>query len=72
MKCRAVYTYKPVVTRYRGAAHQHGVFVMERMMDRIAEALGLDPLEVRRRNFIRAEEFPWDTGLIYQDWAPTC
>ncbi|HEY3367986.1 MAG TPA: aerobic carbon-monoxide dehydrogenase large subunit [Symbiobacteriaceae bacterium] len=67
---RAVYTNKPTVTPYRGAGRPHGVFVMERMMDRIAEALALDPLEVRRRNFIQPDEFPWDTGLIYQDWAP--
>jgi len=68
---RAVYTNKPTVTPYRGAGRPHGVFVMERMMDRIAAALGLDPLEVRRKNFIQPDEFPWDTGLIYQDWAPT-
>jgi len=67
---KAVYTNKPAVTPYRGAGRPHGVFVMERMMDRIAEALHLDPLEVRRRNFIQPDEFPWDTGLIYQDWAP--
>lgn len=68
---RAVYTNRPTVTPYRGAGRPHGVFVMERMMDRIAAALGLDRLEVRRRNFIQPDEFPWDTGLIYQDWAPT-
>lgn len=67
---RAVYTNKPIVTPYRGAGRPHGVFVMERMMDRIAAELGLDPLEVRRRNFIQPDQFPWDTGLIYQDWAP--
>ncbi len=67
---KAVYTNKPTVTPYRGAGRPHGVFVMERMMDRIAEKLGLDPLEVRKRNFIQPDEFPWDTGLIYQDWAP--
>lgn len=67
---RSVYTNKPIVTPYRGAGRPHGVFVMERLMDRIAERTGLDPLAVRRRNFIQPEEFPWDTGLIYQDWAP--
>jgi len=65
-----VYTNKPTVTPYRGAGRPHGVFVMERMMDRIAEALELDPIDVRKRNFIQPDEFPWDTGLIYQDWAP--
>jgi carbon-monoxide dehydrogenase large subunit len=67
---RAVYTNKPTVTPYRGAGRPHGVFVMERMMDRIAEATGLAPLEVRRRNFIQPDQFPWATGLTYQDWAP--
>ena len=68
---RAVYTNKPIVTPYRGAGRPHGVFVMERMLDRAAEKLGLTPLEIRRRNFIQPHEFPWDTGLTYQDWAPT-
>lgn len=67
---KAVYTNKPIVTPYRGAGRPHGVFVMERMMDRIAEATGLDRWEVRRRNFIQPDQFPWSTGLIYQDWAP--
>lgn len=67
---KAVYTNKPIVTPYRGAGRPHGVFVMERMMDRIAEATGLDRMEVRRRNFIQPDQFPWETGLIYQDWAP--
>ena len=67
---RAVYTNKPIVTPYRGAGRPHGVFAMERMMDRIAEATGLSRWEVRRRNLIQPDQFPWDTGLIYQDWAP--
>lgn len=68
---QVVYTNKPMVTPYRGAGRPHGVFVMERIMDRIAEAVNIDPMEVRRRNFIQPDEFPWETGLIYQDWAPT-
>jgi aerobic carbon-monoxide dehydrogenase large subunit len=67
---RSVFTHKPTVAPYRGAGRPHGVFAMERIMDRIAEVTGLDPLEVRKRNFIQPHEFPWDTGLIYQDWAP--
>src|SRR5205807_3351220 len=49
----------------------HAVFVMERIMDRIARELHLDRLEVRSRNFIRPDEFPWDVGLVYQDGGPT-
>jgi hypothetical protein len=33
--------------------------------------LQLEPNEVRRRNFVRPEDFPWDVGLTFQDGAPT-
>ena len=65
------YTDTAVVTPYRGAGRPHGVFVMERMIDLIARELGLEPAEVRRRNFIQPHEFPWDVGLTFQDGAPT-
>ncbi len=67
---KAVFTNKTIVSPYRGAGRPHGVFVMERLMDRVARELGLDRAEVRRRNFIQPREFPYDTGLIYQDNAP--
>jgi carbon-monoxide dehydrogenase large subunit len=44
---------------------------MERLIDRIARELGLEPNEVRRRNFVQPDEFPWDVGLPFQDGAPT-
>jgi len=44
---------------------------MERMIGRIARELGLEPSEVRRRNFIQPDEFPWDVGLTFQDGGPT-
>jgi len=65
------YTNKVMVTPYRGAGRPHGVFVMERMIGRIARELGLEPSEVRRRNFIQPDEFPWDVGLTFQDGGPT-
>jgi carbon-monoxide dehydrogenase large subunit len=67
---QAVFTNKTIVSPYRGAGRPHGVFVMERLMDRVARELRLDRAEVRRRNFIQADEFPYDVGLIYQDNAP--
>jgi len=67
---RAVFTTKPIVTPYRGAGRQHGVFVIERLLDFAARELGLDGLELRRRNFLRPEEFPVDNEIIYQDFAP--
>src|SRR2546429_88215 len=66
-----LYTNKVPVSPYRGAGRPHAVFVMERIMDRIARELHLDRLEVRSRNFIQPDEFPWDVGLVYQDGGPT-
>jgi aerobic carbon-monoxide dehydrogenase large subunit len=67
---RAVFTNKTIVTPYRGAGRQHGVFVIERLMDLAARELGIDKLEIRRRNFLRPDEFPHDHVIIYQDFAP--
>lgn len=66
-----LYTNKVPVSPYRGAGRPHAVFVMERVMDGIARELKLDRLEVRARNFIAPDEFPWDVGLVYQDGGPT-
>jgi aerobic carbon-monoxide dehydrogenase large subunit len=68
---RVVYTNTPCVSPYRGAGRPHACFVMERLIDRIARELDLEPNEVRRRNFIEPEQFPWDVGLPFQDGAPT-
>jgi carbon-monoxide dehydrogenase large subunit len=66
----AVFTNKPIVSPYRGAGRQHGVFVMERLLDIAARELGIDRAEIRRRNFIPADAFPHDNEIIYQDFAP--
>jgi len=66
----AVFTHKPIVTPYRGAGRQHGVFVMERLLDIAARELGLDATEIRRRNFIPPEDFPHHHGIMYQDFTP--
>ena len=68
---KVIYTNKVPVSPYRGAGRPHAVFVMERIMDRISSELQLDRTEVRSRNFIHPDEFPWDVGLIYQDGGPT-
>jgi carbon-monoxide dehydrogenase large subunit len=67
---KAVFTNKTIVTPFRGAGRQHGVFVMERLMDLAATELGLSPVEIRRRNFIPADAFPKDNKIIYQDFTP--
>ena len=66
----AVFTNKPMVTPYRGAGRQHGVFVIERLLDIAARELGIDRAEIRRRNFIPPDAFPYNNEIIYQDFAP--
>ena len=66
----AVFTNKPIVTPYRGAGRQHGVFVMERLLDIAARELAIDRNEIRRRNFIPPDAFPYNNEIIYQDFAP--
>jgi carbon-monoxide dehydrogenase large subunit len=66
-----LYTNKVMTTPYRGAGRPHGAFVMERVIGLIARELDLEPAEVRRRNLIQPDEFPWDVGLTFQDGGPT-
>ncbi|HSR47863.1 MAG TPA: xanthine dehydrogenase family protein molybdopterin-binding subunit [Anaerolineales bacterium] len=67
---KAVFTNKMIVTPYRGAGRQHGVFVIERLLDVAARELGIDPVEIRRRNFIAPTSFPYENKIIYQDFTP--
>lgn len=67
---QAVFTNKPIVTPYRGAGRQHGVFVIERLLDIAARQLGLDRTEIRRRNYLRPDEFPHVHAITYQDFTP--
>ena len=62
-----VATNKPVTGAYRGAGGPEAAFCMERAVDLIAQELGMDPAEVRRRNFIPPDAFPYDTptGITY-------
>jgi aerobic carbon-monoxide dehydrogenase large subunit len=66
----AVFTNKTIVTPYRGAGRQHGVFVIERLLDLAAKELNIDRAEIRRRNFIPPDAFPYNNEIIYQDFAP--
>ncbi|WP_158848395.1 xanthine dehydrogenase family protein molybdopterin-binding subunit [Saccharothrix deserti] len=65
--CTNVFTNKTPTDAYRGAGRPEATFGIERMMDELAAELGVDPLDLRRRNWIRHEEFPFDTvaGLTY-------
>ncbi len=66
----ALFTNKPTVTPYRGAGRQHGVFVIERLLDLAARELEIDKAEIRRRNLLDPESFPHNHQIIFQDFAP--
>ncbi|MFS8512288.1 MAG: xanthine dehydrogenase family protein molybdopterin-binding subunit [Planifilum fulgidum] len=51
---------------YRGAGRPEATYQIERMVDLFADEIGMDPVEVRRKNLIRAEEFPYDNALGLQ------
>jgi aerobic carbon-monoxide dehydrogenase large subunit len=53
-----------MVDAYRGAGRPEATYVVERAVDLVARELDLDPLEVRRRNFIPADAFPYDPGIL--------
>ena len=62
-----VHTHTMSVAAYRGAGRPEACYYIERIMDRVADELGLDPADVRRKNFIPPSAFPYDTptGLTY-------
>jgi CO/xanthine dehydrogenase Mo-binding subunit len=63
-------TNKTQNVAYRGAGRPEAVFVMERLLDIGARRLGLDPVEIRRRNLVRPGEMPYRPGLTYKDGVP--
>ncbi len=65
---KALYTPTVQVTPYRGCGRPQACFAIERAMDQLAEELGLDRFEIRRRNLIREDEFPYPReGLLFAD-----
>jgi CO/xanthine dehydrogenase Mo-binding subunit len=67
---QSLYTNTVTVTPYRGAGRVHGCFVMERVMDAVADHCGLDRAAVRLTNMIQPSEMPYDQGLVFQDGRP--
>ncbi|HYK82297.1 MAG TPA: xanthine dehydrogenase family protein molybdopterin-binding subunit [Gemmatimonadales bacterium] len=66
----AVFTNKTIVTPVRGAGRQHGVFVIERLLDAAAHELGLDRVAIRRQNLLPPDAFPHNHEILFQDSAP--
>lgn len=67
MELTAVFTNKMSTDAYRGAGRPEATYVIERMVDRVAGELGIDPVKVRKKNFPKPKEFPFQTatGLSY-------
>ena len=65
--CTGVFTNKTPTDAYRGAGRPEATYAIEHIMDDLAAELGVDPLELRERNWIKHEEFPFTTiaGLTY-------
>jgi carbon-monoxide dehydrogenase large subunit len=65
--CDGIFTTKTPTDAYRGAGRPEATFAVERIMDELAIELGMDPLELRRKNWIKADEFPFTTcaGMTY-------
>ncbi len=67
MEITGVFTNKMATDAYRGAGRPEATYLIERVMDLVAAELKKDPVEVRRKNFPEAKDFPYatPTGLIY-------
>ena len=72
---RGAYTNTTPVDAYRGAGRPEATFAIERAMDRLADEIGMDPAELRRKNFVPPDAFPFTTisGITYDsgDYGPT-
>jgi carbon-monoxide dehydrogenase large subunit len=66
VETKAVFTNTVPVDAYRGAGRPEATFLVERIVDLAADELGLDPAELRRRNFISADAFPYQTPVALQ------
>jgi CO/xanthine dehydrogenase Mo-binding subunit len=67
---KVVFTNKTLTTPVRGAGRPQGIYVVERLLDLAAKELGMDPVEIRMRNFIPPEAFPYEHNIIDQAFAP--
>ncbi|MBI2161899.1 MAG: xanthine dehydrogenase family protein molybdopterin-binding subunit [Candidatus Rokubacteria bacterium] len=70
VEVKGVVTNKTPNAPYRGAGRPETVFAMDRAVDCLARELRMDPAEIRRRNYIRADELPYDFGMPYRDGNP--
>ncbi len=62
---KGVYTNTSPVDAYRGAGRPEATYVVERLVENAAREMGLDPAEIRRRNFIPNDAFPYETPVVH-------
>ncbi len=67
---KVVFTNKTIVTPVRGAGRPQGIFIVERLLDLAAKELGIHPVEIRLRNLIPPDAFPYEHKIIDQAFAP--
>ena len=67
---KVVFTNKTIVTPVRGAGRPQGIFLAERLLDLAAKELGMDRLEIRKKNLIPPDAFPYEHKIIDQAFAP--
>ena len=67
---KVVFTNKTIVTPVRGAGRPQGIFLAERLLDIAARELGIDRVEIRRRNLIPPDAFPYEHKIIDQAFSP--
>src|SRR5262245_8528002 len=70
VECRAIVTNKTPNAPYRGAGRPETVFAMDRIVDRLARELQMDPAELRRRNYLSAADLPYELQIPYRDGNP--
>ena len=63
---KGIFTNTVPVDAYRGAGRPEASYLLERLVDRAAKAAGLDPIEIRRRNFIKPGDFPYQTPVALE------
>ena len=67
---KVVFTNKMITTPVRGAGRPQGIFLVERLLDLAAKELRMDPVEIRKLNFIPPEKFPYEKVIIDQAFSP--
>ncbi|HMB92910.1 MAG TPA: molybdopterin cofactor-binding domain-containing protein, partial [Rhodothermales bacterium] len=66
VEVKGVFTHTVPVDAYRGAGRPEATFLVERLMDLAAKEMDTDPAELRRKNFIQPDEFPYQTPVALQ------